>query len=73
MCHGKDGKAGTPAGRKIGAKDLSLSKLTDAEIEHQVREGAHNTHGAPTMPPFKEKLSAEEIQALLPVVKGFRK
>jgi len=32
-CHGKDGKAKAPAARKLGEKDLSLSQLTDAQIE----------------------------------------
>ena len=32
-CHGKDGKGKTPTGRKVGAKDLTLSKSTDAEME----------------------------------------
>jgi mono/diheme cytochrome c family protein len=72
-CHGKDGKAQSPAARKLGVKDLSLSRVTDGEIEKQVTEGKKDDRGNLKMPPFKEKLSAEEIKSLIVVVKGFRK
>lgn len=72
-CHGKDGKAQSPAARKLGVKDLSQSKVTDGEIEKQVTEGKKDDRGNSKMPPFKEKLSAEEIKSLIVVVKGFRK
>ncbi|HUL54502.1 MAG TPA: c-type cytochrome [Opitutaceae bacterium] len=72
-CHGADGKARTPAGRKVHAKDLSLSQLTDEGIVRQIREGFRDSHGQPAMPPFKERLSDEEIKALVPMVKSFRK
>jgi len=72
-CHGKDGKAQTPVARKLGVKDLSLSRVADGEIERQITEGRKDDRGNPKMPPFKGKLSAEEIASLIPVVKGFRK
>jgi mono/diheme cytochrome c family protein len=72
-CHGPDGRARTPAGRKVHAKDLTLSKLTDAEIERQIREGTKDSRGLATMPAFKDQLSDAEITALVPVVKSFRK
>jgi mono/diheme cytochrome c family protein len=72
-CHGVDGRAGTPAGRKVHAKDLSLSKLTDAEIERQIKAGRQDSRGVFIMPPFKDRLSDEDISALISVVKSFRK
>lgn len=72
-CHGKDGKAQNPAARKLGVKDLSLSKATDAEIIKQVTEGRRDERGSLKMPSFKENLTTEEIQALVTVVKSFRK
>ena len=72
-CHGMDGRARTPAGKKVHAKDLSLSVLTDDGIMRQIREGDRDSHGQPVMPPFKGRLSDEEISALVPVVKSFRK
>jgi mono/diheme cytochrome c family protein len=72
-CHGKDGKAQTPAAKKLGVKDLSLSKLTDAQIVQQVTEGKQATQSSSKMAAFKEKISPEQIQSLVPVVKEFRK
>jgi mono/diheme cytochrome c family protein len=71
-CHGMDGKARTPAGRKLGAKDLSLSKLSDAELEKQIVTGAKDTRGLDRMPSFKEKLQPAEISAVVAYVKTFR-
>jgi cytochrome c6 len=73
LCHGKDGKAQNPAARKLGVKDLSLSQATDAEIVKQVTEGRRDERGNLKMPAFKDKLTAEEIQALIAPVKNFRK
>ena len=72
-CHGKDGKAESPAARKLGVKDLSQSKTTDAEIEKQVSEGRKDKGGNLKMPQFKDALTPEEIKSLIAVVKGFRK
>lgn len=71
-CHGMDGKARTPQGKKARAKDLAESKLSDAEIERQIREGSPDQRKTTKMPAFAEKLSAEEISALVPLVKSFR-
>jgi mono/diheme cytochrome c family protein len=72
-CHGVDGKGQTKIGQKIGAKDLSQSKLTDAEIEKQVREGKLGDDGKIKMPSFKDAFTPEEVKALVAYVKAFRK
>jgi mono/diheme cytochrome c family protein len=71
-CHGLDGKARTPAGKKLGAKDLSGSTLADADIAKQIRDGSKDKNGKEKMPPFKEKLGAAEISAVVEYVKTFR-
>ena len=71
-CHGPDGKAKNPAARKLGVKDLTVSTLTDAQIEKQVKEGARNKNGVQVMPAFKDTLSAEEIRAVIAKVKSLR-
>lgn len=71
-CHGPDGKARTPAGRKIRAKDLTRSQLADVEIERQVSEGTKDKAGNVKMPPFKDQLSSSQIQALVSFVKSLR-
>ena len=72
-CHGKDGKALTPVARKLGVKDLTQSKLADGEMEKQLTEGKKDDRGNQKMPPFKGKLSPEEIKSLIELVKTFRK
>jgi mono/diheme cytochrome c family protein len=72
-CHGSDGKARNPAARKLGVKDLTVSTLTDAQIEKQVKEGSRSKSGVQVMPSFKVKLSPEEIQAVITAVKALRK
>ncbi len=71
-CHGPDGKAHTPAGRKLGAKDLSQSKLGDSDIQKQIVNGSKTPRGVEKMPSFREKLSAAEIELLIAYVKTFR-
>ena len=72
-CHGTDGKAKTPAARKLGVKDLTQSKLSDAEIKKQIVEGKKDKKGNQQMPAFEDKLSAEQITAIIAVVKELRK
>ena len=72
-CHGKDGKGKTPAGRKIGAKDLTVSKIPDEEIRRQIREGRKDPKGKALMPSFKDGLSEEDINSLADYVRKLRK
>ena len=71
-CHGRDGGAQTPQGRKLKARDLRASRLTDAEIERQIREGSKVKTGVAVMPPFAGELSDAEIQSAIRAVKSFR-
>ena len=59
--------------RKLGVKDLSQSRLPDEEIIKQILDGKRAKDGKlQIMPSFKERLSAEQVKALVPVVKAFR-
>jgi mono/diheme cytochrome c family protein len=71
-CHGKDGKAESPIAKKLGVKDLSQSKLTDAQIKQQIRDGMQARQSAAKMPAFKDRLTEDEINSLIAVVKEFR-
>ena len=62
-CHGKDGK-GTSVGLKMGAKDLTASKLSEQEIEGVISGGKGK------MTAYKDKLSGDQIKALAKFVKG---
>jgi mono/diheme cytochrome c family protein len=68
-CHGEDG-SGTPTGLSLMAPDLrsdQVQKLTDDDLKKQVSEGKNN------MPPFKDTLSADDIQAVVAYVRTFAK
>ena len=71
-CHGVDGKARTPAGKKFRVKDLTESKLAESDIEKQIVSGTQDAKGNARMPAFKGKLSPEEIAALVAYVKTLR-
>ncbi len=53
ICHGVDGKLGLN-----GSKDLTVSKVTEAERVVQITKGKN------TMTPFEGILSTEEIKAV---------
>ena len=71
-CHGKDGKARTPIGRKLKVKDLTQSMIGDREIAEQIREGKKGQDDLTRMPSFKESLKGDEIEALVRYVKSLR-
>lgn len=54
-CHGSNGKLGLS-----GAKDLSVTALSPAEMEQVIADGS----GGGMMPSFKEALNADEIKAV---------
>jgi mono/diheme cytochrome c family protein len=72
-CHGEDGKAQTKKGRELKAKDFTRPKwqkhTTDEEIAGAITDGIPKKK----MPAFKDKLSAEEIRALVPYLRAFGK
>ena len=63
-CHGKDGKGQTAMAQKLGVKDLTVTKLSAADI------GKVITNGKGKMTPFKGKLSDAEIGELSKYVAG---
>lgn len=72
-CHGADGKGRTPQGKKVHAKDLAASKLSDLEIERQIMNGNKDPKGNLRMPSFKSALTADEVKAVVKYVKSLRK
>jgi mono/diheme cytochrome c family protein len=69
-CHGEDGKASTPKGKQLMARDF-----TDAEFQAGKTDGKlvkTVTEGDEDMPPFGKKLSREQIEGLVKNdVRGF--
>ena len=67
-CHGKDGKGETKMGKKVDAKDYTDPKV-QAEIKddtalEKLKNGI-TEKGKERMKPFKEKLTEDEMKALI--------
>lgn len=62
-CHGPDGTL-----KASNAKDLSISKMNEGEIEEMIRKG--NDKG---MMPYEDMLSTAEIKGLVKFVQNLRK
>lgn len=62
ICHGASGKGDTPAGQKVGAKDLhspEVAKLSDTELFDIVKKGKDK------MPAYNGKLTDDQIKSLV--------
>jgi mono/diheme cytochrome c family protein len=69
-CHGEDGKAGTPKGKKIKARDFTDAEWQASESDADLMKSV--TEGKDDMPPFGKKLSREQIESLVKNdVRGF--
>ena len=75
-CHGKDGKGQTKAGRMADVKDLTDGKVQAAFDDEagfkRVKEGLKDKNGKERMKPFAEKLSDDEIKALIKHIRTFK-
>lgn len=69
VCHGEDGKGQTEKGKEKGARDFTDRKwqaaVDDARLEKSI------TKGRDKMPKFGDKLSPDEIKALVKEVRAF--
>jgi mono/diheme cytochrome c family protein len=71
LCHGADGRSQTKKGRQYKAPDFTSRKwqrtTTDEEIADAIANGVPKTK----MAAFREKLSQDEIRALIPYLRAF--
>ena len=76
QCHGPDGTANTPMGKKLNAKNLTDAKVqsgfTDAQAATSIKDGVKE-NGKVTMKAFGDKLSDDEVQALVKYVRTLKK
>ena len=75
-CHGEDGKGQTRMGRQKGAKDYTDAKvqeqLKDDKAVKVIKEGL-TENGTKKMDAYAEKLSDDEIKALITHIRSFKK
>src|SRR5262245_44515454 len=75
-CHGEEGKGQTRMGRQSGAKDYTDAKVQEALKDDKafkiIKEGL-SEDGKKKMDPYGEKLSDDEIKALVAHIRGFKK
>ena len=62
-CHGEDGKAQTPRGKKMNARNFTDAEWQQGESDAELIESV--TEGKDDMPPFGKKLSKEQIESLV--------
>jgi mono/diheme cytochrome c family protein len=76
-CHGSDGKADTPAGKKFNMKDLTDPKVQaagkDPDWEKLIIEGVSNAEGRLIMPAYASRVSPESTKALVRYCRDFRR
>jgi mono/diheme cytochrome c family protein len=76
QCHGKTGAADTKMGKILNAKDLTDSKVqasfTDAEAATAIKDGIKE-NGKTKMKAFGDKLSDDEVKALVAYVRTLKK
>jgi mono/diheme cytochrome c family protein len=71
-CHGEDGKANTPKGSQLMARDFTDSEFQSSKTDEQLIKTV--TEGHEDMPPFGKKLTKEQIESLVKNdVRGFGK
>ena len=75
-CHGKDGKGDTKMGKKEGVKDYTDPKtwegLDDAKAFKSVKEGMKEGDKV-KMKPFADKLSDDDIKAVIAYMRTLKK
>src|SRR5437868_6297454 len=75
-CHGKDGKGDTKLGQKLEVRDYTDPKvqatIKDAEMFKAIKEGLKKGDKT-VMKPYAEKLSDDEIKALVAYMRTFKK
>jgi mono/diheme cytochrome c family protein len=76
QCHGKTGAADTKMGKVLNAKDLTDAKVqasfTDAEAANAIKNGMKE-NGKTKMKAFGDKLSEDEVKALVAYVRTLKK
>ncbi len=71
-CHGADGKGDTEMGRKSKAEDLTTERWQSRHSDAQTRDAIENGVPKTKMKAYKEKLSSEQIDALVAYIRTLK-
>lgn len=72
-CHGEDGRAKTKMGQKESIADFSQAAWQQAESDAGLREViANGSKGNTRMKPYKDKLTPEQIDALVGYIRTMK-
>jgi cytochrome c553 len=76
QCHGEDGRARTPMGRKLRLLDYTdpkvQEKFTDEEMIKITKEGVRQGNRV-LMKPYEDELSEKEIKELVAYIRKFNR
>lgn len=70
-CHGRDGRAQSLHARHVHARDLTAAEWQNDVSDERIFNSISNGKGK--MPSFKKSLSENDINSLVPYVRGLRK
>ena len=71
-CHGNDGRGKTKMGEKLKVKDFSDPALWKDQTDELLTKSVVDGIAEKKMPAFKDKLSADELQSLVGVMRSFQ-
>ena len=76
MCHGPSGKGDGPAGKMLKPPPadfgMALKGKADADVAKIIKEGGKAAGKSAAMPAYGSKLSDDQINSLVQLVKGFK-
>jgi mono/diheme cytochrome c family protein len=76
-CHGPDGAGHTKAGRMAQVKDMTKAdyqaSFTDEQAIKQIKDGLKDPSGKERMRAFSDKLSDDDVKALVAYVRSLSK
>ncbi|HEY6908139.1 MAG TPA: c-type cytochrome [Myxococcales bacterium] len=73
LCHGADGRSQTKKGRQYKAPDFTSAKWQRSTDDEEIADAITNGVPKTKMKGFREKLSQEQIRALIPYLRAFGK
>jgi len=71
FCHGVDGQSQTKKGKQYKAPNFTKAKWQKHTTDQEIVEAITNGVPKSKMSAFKDKLSAEEIQSMVPFLRAF--